>query len=90
MKNLEEVTTVFMRAVPVVVPIFAYLDRFHVSMKLDTSLKAVLLELYDSLIVSPSAEIILDTMEASRATPFSIPPHVMTSIVHNLHKISPR
>lgn len=89
-KNLEEVTSVFMRAVPVVVPIFAYLDRFHVSMKLDTSLKAVLLELYDSLIVSPSAEIILDTMEASRATPFSIPPHVMTSIVHNLHKISPR
>jgi len=88
-KGVEEFTAKFVQSIPVIVPIFAYMNRFYVVPKQGTDLQLILIKVYDDIITSPLSENVINTMSESRAQPFSIPPAVMTSLIHNLHKINP-
>jgi len=88
--QLERCTVKYMAAVPVIVPIFAYMNRFYVASKLCTDLQTLLLALYAHLITDPIAEKVIQILSESRSRPFSIPPATMMSLVQNLHKINPK
>lgn len=88
-KSVDEFTKKFVQSIPVIVPIFAYMNRFYVVQKLGQDLQEILIKAYDDLITAPLAANVIKTMSESRGQPFSIPPAVMSSLVHNLHKINP-
>jgi len=88
-KGVDDFTKKFVQSIPVIVPIFAYMNRFHVVPKQGQDLHEILIKAYDDLIIAPRAQNLLKIMSESRAQPFSIPPAVMSSLVHNLHKINP-
>lgn len=88
-QELDTFTTRFMQALPVIVPIFNYMNRFYIASKLRTDLQTLLLSLYAEIISDAFAEKVVSILSDSRLRPFSIPPATMTSLISNLHKVNP-
>ena len=51
--GVDECTAKFVRAIPVIVPIFAYMNRFYVVPKMGSDLQVVLINLYEEIITGP-------------------------------------
>ncbi|XP_071551953.1 CDK2-associated and cullin domain-containing protein 1-like isoform X3 [Panulirus ornatus] len=73
-----------------IIPIFTYLNRVYVSTKLSSNLRTELQSLFCTAVIDPVIDKLLAMVkQTTQIKPFSIGPHVLASLVKNIHKLNP-
>jgi len=72
-----------------IVPIFTYMNRFYIVLKLNTDLKTELLKIFSGLVSDPHITRLIPLMRSAQETPFQIPPGVMSTMCKRLYQLNP-
>lgn len=73
-----------------IIPIFTYLNRVYVVGKLGSNLRTELQKVFCAAVIDPVIDRLIEVIKLTpEFRPFQIAPHVLASIVKNLHKLNP-
>lgn len=79
----------YFHAIAGIVPIFTYMNRFYIEAKLHTDLKTELLKVFTKMVSDQHVSRLIPLMVKAQATPFCIPPPIMSTMCKHLYQLSP-
>lgn len=73
-----------------IIPVFTYLNKVYVSTKLSSNLRTELQNLFCKTVIDPVIDkLVAIVRQTNELRPFSVAPHVIASVIKNLHKLNP-
>lgn len=79
----------YLQALQGIVPVFNYLNRFYIELKLKQDLTAELKKLFVKFVADRHIDSLISLLDNVHLRPLSISPSVISTLIINLHKIRP-
>lgn len=88
-ENFHNSLVQYFHALGGIVPIFTYMNRFYIELKLKTSLHVELLKVFSSMFSDLHVNRLIPLMVEAQGMPFSVQPKMMATICKHLHQLKP-
>ncbi|KAK3573579.1 hypothetical protein QTP86_028181 [Hemibagrus guttatus] len=88
-ENFNLAFTQYMAAIQCIIPVFIYMNKFYIEIKLNRDLKDDLMDLFSAHVAEKHISMLISLLKKADSMPFQVKPSTMASVVKGLYDLQP-
>ncbi|KAG7334306.1 hypothetical protein KOW79_002713 [Hemibagrus wyckioides] len=88
-ENFNQAFTQYMAAIQCIIPVFFYMNKFYIEIKLHRDLKDDLMDLFSAQVAEKHISMLISLLKKADSMSFQVKPSTMASVVKGLYDLQP-